>query len=77
MSIVLGIEMMDREDGEMPNDSDRIVAFSPELDDPAIKYRTMSGMMFRQSTDARYWFSLSDLAIEEFHKIKMGGLRNI
>lgn len=65
---------MDREDGELPADSDRIVAFSPELDDPGIKYRTMSGAMFRQSIDARYWFSLSDLAIEEFHKIKTGGV---
>jgi len=73
MSIILSIEMMDREDGEMPNDSDRIVAFSPKLDDPTIKYRTMSGMMFRRSINARYWFSLEDLALDELHKIKMGG----
>lgn len=73
MSIVLSIEMMDREDGEMPNDRDRIVAFTPDNHDPALKYRVMAGMFFR-SSGARYWFSLEDLAIDELHKIRMGVL---
>ena len=72
MSIVLSVEMMDREAGELPAGKDRIVAFSPDNTDPTMKYRLMDGMFFRISGDARYWFSLSDLAIEEFHKIKTG-----
>lgn len=72
MSIVLSVEMMDREDGELPDHNDRIVAFSPDNPDSTMKYRLMDGSFFRICGDARYWFSLSDLAIEEFHKIKRG-----
>ena len=72
MSIQLSVEIKDREDGELPNDNDQIVAFSP--DNPSMKYRLMSGMFFRISSDARYWFSLEDLALDELHKIRTGGL---
>ena len=39
-----------------------------------LKYRLMDGMFFRISGDARYWFSLEDLALDELHKIRTGGL---
>lgn len=74
MSTVLSVEMMDREDGELPDRNDRIIAFSPDNPDPTMQYRLMDGRFFRICGDARYWFSLSDLAIEEFHKIKTGGV---
>lgn len=72
MSIQLGVELKDREAGELPVLGDRIVAFSPDNPDPLIKYRIMDAKLFRISTEARYWFSLEDLAIDELHKIKMG-----
>lgn len=74
MSIQLGVEIKDREDGELPDEKDRIVAFSPDNPDPTMKYRLMDGMFFRISGDARYWFSLEDLALDELHKIRTGGL---